>query len=260
MISPNRFSTCSNEYLGKLERTVLDRFCMMQNLHGLIALLPDGAQQLAEAFRHRFKPGMVGTLMSDISAMDVTECVRERSSLQDIDQETRKFLGEWIRQQPNYSRFETPTRANYLKKFEHQGAKLKPKWRAFGDSLVIIGDRTTWRAAQIEILLNIRLYPSGVETRHTVAKVRYFAELSGRDALHDPYRRSRNTGRIFYEDERAEEVVVSIDQILCHFAMTPNVCSSAIPKGHIHALPLFRVRRIGPFTVFIPRLTKVSKG
>ena len=216
---------------------------MTQNLHSLIDLLPNGIQQLAEAFRRRFKSGRVGTLMSDISAMDLIESAREQSPLQDIDGETRCFLGEWMRQQPNYSKFETPTRAEYLKKWEYQGAELKPKWRAFGDSLVIIGDyATTWRAAQIETLLDIRLYPSGVETHHTVAKVRYFAELSERDALHDPYRRSGNTGRVFYEDGMENKEVVSIDQISCHFAMTPNVCSSAIHKGHIHALPLFRVR------------------
>ena len=232
----------------------------MQNLHGLIALLPDGTRQLAEAFHRRFKPGRVGTLMSDISAMDITECVHEQSSLRDIDQETRVSLGEWIRQQPSYSKFETPTRANYLKKCEYQGAELKPKWRAFGDSLVIIGDHATWRAAQIETLLDIRLYPSGVETHHTVAKVRYFAELSEKDASHDPYRRSRNTGRIFYEDERVDEEVVSIDRVLCHFAMTPNVCSYAIPKGHIHALPLLRVRSNSSFVIFFPQLTKSTKG
>ena len=236
----------SNKILGQLERTILNRFCMMQNLHSLIDLLPDGIQQLAGAFRRRFKSRRVGTLMSDISAMDSTKCAREQSPLQDIDRETRGFLGEWMRRQPNYSKFKTPIRAEYLKKWEHQGAELKPKWRAFGDSLVVIGDHATWRAAQIETLLDIRLYPSGVETHHTVAKVRYFAELSEKDALRDPYRRSRNTGRIFYEDGMENEGVVSIDQILCHFAMTPNVCSYAIPKGHIHALPLFRVRRAAP--------------
>ena len=213
-----------------------------------MALLPESARELVETFHRRFKLGRVGTLMSDIYAMDATDRARERFSPQDIDQETRNLLGEWMRRQPNYSKLSTPTQANYLKKHEHRGAELQPERTAFGDSLVIIGDHVTWRAAQIETLLDIRLYPSRVGTYHTVTKVRYFAELSEKDALHDPYRRSRDTGRIFYaEGEKADKEVVSIDQILCHFAMTPDVRSDAISRGHIHALPLIRVRYRGFF-------------
>ena len=216
---------------------------MTQNLHSLITILPDDTRQLAEAFRRRFKPEMVGTLMSDISAMDTTERVHERVSPQDLDRETRSLVGEWMRRQPNYSTLDAPTRANYLKRHEHLGAQLKPMRSAFGDSLVIVGDHTTWRAARIELLLDIRLYPSRVETHHTVAKVQYFAELSETDALRDPYRRSPSTGRVFYaEDERTNKEVVSIDGILCHFAMTPDVCSGTISRGHMHALPLLQVR------------------
>ena len=210
-----------------------------------MALLPDGIHQLVEAFRRRFKPGMVGTLMSDISAMGMTETARERFSPREIDRETQILVGEWMRRQPDYSRLDAPTQANCLKRHEHQGAELKPKRSAFGDSLVIIGDHAAWRAASIELLLEIRLYPSRVETHRTVAKIQYFAELSESDALHDPYRRSRSTGRVFYsEGERSTNLkeVVSIEQILCHFAMTPNVCSGAISRGHMHALPLLRVR------------------
>ena len=231
---------------------------MMQNLHALVTLLPDGTQQLVEAFRHRFKPRRVGTLMSNISAMDTTECPRERFYPQDIDEETRSLLGEWMQQQKHYSKFDTPTQASYLKKCEHQGAELKPNRVAFGDSLVIIGDHATWRAAQIEILLDVRLYPSGVETHHTVARVRYFAELSVKDASQDPYRHFRNAGRIVYENGLGtNEGMVSIDQILCHFAMTPNVCPNAIPKRHIHVLPLLWVRRNSFKVIFVLQLTKI---
>lgn len=216
---------------------------MTQNLHGLMALLPNGTRELVEAFHRRFKPGRVGTLMSDISSMNTAERVREKFSPRDMDEETRNLLGEWMRRQPNCSKLDTPTQANYLKKHEHQGAELKPKRTAFGDSLVIIGDHVTWRAAQIEMLLDIRLYPSRVETYFTVARVQYFAELSEKDALYDPYRRSRDAGRIFYaEGGRANREVVSINQILCHFAMTPDVRSDAISRGHVHILPLLRVR------------------
>ena len=226
---------------------------MTQNLHSLVALLPDGTQQLVEAFRRRFEPGRVGTLMSDMLAMNTTERARDRFSSQDIDRETRSLLGEWMRRQPNYSKLDTPTQANYLRKHEHRGAELRPKRTALGDSLVIVGDRVAWRAAQIETLFEIRLYPLRVEARHTVATVRYFAELSEEDTLYDPYRRSRNSGRVFYtEGERANREVISADQILCHFAMTPGVCSDAISRGHMHALPLLRVRLSNSFVLFVP--------
>ena len=234
---------------------------MTQNLYNLMALLPGDTRQLVDAFRRRFRPETVGTLMSDISAMSATECSREKFYPRDIGQETRELVGRWMRRQPSYSKFDTPTQVNYLKRHEHQGAELKPGRSAFGDSLVVIGDRATWRAARIEALLDIRLYPSRVETHHTLAEVQYFAELSERDALHDPYRRSRNTGRVVYaEDERTNKEVVSIDQILCHFAMTPDVCSGAISRGHVHVLPLLRVRWCNFFAVYVLWLTKTIKG
>lgn len=199
--------------------------------------------------------------MSDISAIGTTERAHEIFFPQDIDRETQDLLGGWMRRQPNYSNLDAPTQASYLKRHEYQGAELKPMRSAFGDSLVIIGAHPTWRAAQIELLLDIRLYPSRVETHHTVAKVQYFAELSERDALHDPYRRSQSAGRVFYaEDESADKEVVSVDQISCHFAMTPDVCSGAIPRGHVHVLPLLRVRYGGSLVVAVPWLTKSTKG
>jgi len=181
--------------------------------------------------------------MSDISATDTSNHSHEHYSPRDIDRETRDLLEEWKDRRPNYSKLDTPHRAHYLKRWEHRGGELKPRTAAFGDSLVIVGDETNWRAAQIEALLDIRLYPSGVKTHHTVAKVSYFLELSARDGLHDPYRSFQNTGRIFYtHDKGLSREVVSVEEILCHFAMTPDVCSDTIPKGHIHVLPLIRVR------------------
>lgn len=215
----------------------------MQNVHSLVATLPDDMQQLADAFRRRFKSRRVGTLMSDISAMDAGKPSHEHILPKDIDRETRNLLERWKGRQPDYSKLDAPCQGHYLKRCEHRGGELKPRTAAFGDSLVIVGNATNWRAAQIEALLDIRLYPSGVETHHTVVKVSYFPELSAGDGLHDPYRRFQNTGRLFYaEDEGLSREVVSVEEILCHFAMTPGVCSDTIPKSHIHALPLIRVR------------------
>lgn len=179
--------------------------------------------------------------MSDMSAMETTEPIPANPP-RDLDRETVSLLREWKRTQPAYSKLSDPRQASHLGKYEHSGAVLKPKRVAFGDSLVIVGDRTNWRAAQIEALFDITLYPSGVERRHTLAKVVYFSELSAKDASHDPYRRFGNAGRVLYaQDEDSHEAVISVGEILCHFAMTSGVCT-AISRGHIHALPLIQVR------------------
>ena len=205
----------------------------------MIPLLPDGSQQLIEAFAHRFKPRRVGTLMSDTLAMGTPSNNHDRSSPKDLDQETKGLLRGWRRRQSSYSRISTPSQANHLKKFEHRGMELKPMGVSSRDSLVVIGDDACWRAARLEALFSIKLYLSGVEKRHILAKVIYFSELSGEDSSHDPYRRFRNTGRIFYaEDKRAAKGVVSVDEILCRFAMTHGVCSDTISSGHVHVLPL----------------------
>lgn len=227
---------------GQLEHTILNRFCMMQNLHSLIPLLSEDSPQLVEAFNRRFKPRRLGTLMSDISATEATGPIHANPPPKDLDRETIRLLREWKRTQLGYSKLGDPRQASNLRGYEHRGAELKPKCVAFGDSLVIVGDETNWRAAQIEILFDIALYPSGVETHHILAKVVYFPELSTKDALHDPYRRFQNVGRVLYtQSEDSSKGVVSVDEILCHFAMTPNVCQ-AISEEHIHVLPLIQVR------------------
>jgi len=215
---------------------------MMQSLHGLIPLLLDDSSHLIEAFNRRFKPRRVGTLMSDMSTTETAEPIHTNSSPVDLDRETIGLLREWRRTQQGYLKLSDPRQASHLRKYDHCGGELKPKRVAFGDSLVVVGVKTHWRAAQIEALFDIRLYPSGVEKHHTLAKVVYFPELSPKDALHDPYRRFPDAGRVFYTwDEDSVKAVLSVDEILCHFAMTPDVCG-AIPKGHAHVLPLIQVR------------------
>ena len=218
---------------------------MMQNLYGLIPLLSDNSSQLVEAFNRRFKPGRVGTLMADVAAAETSEPIYANPAPRDLDRETVGLLREWKHTQPGYSKLSDPRQAGHLKKYNYRGDELKPKGVAFGDSLIVTGDRSHWRAAQIEALFDITLYPSGVEKHHILAKVAYFPELSAEDALHDPYRRFTNAGRVVYtQNEDSDKAVLSVDKILCHFAMTPDICG-AIPKKHIHALPLIQVR-FGP--------------
>lgn len=223
---------------------MLDRFSMMQGLHSLVPLLPDGSQRLIEAFHRRFKPRKVGTLMSDMLSMDAPGYI-PNGTPEVLDPETRNLLRDWKCRQPDYSWLSTPFQARHLKKFEHRGAELKPMRASTRDCLVIVGDHARWRAARLESLFSVRLNLAGVERCHTLAKVIYFAELSGEDSPHDPYRRFRNTGRVFYaEGEREDKGVVPIDDILCHFAMTDGVCSDTISRGHVHVLPLTRVRAL----------------
>ena len=215
----------------------------MQGIHSLVPLLPDGSQELIEAFYNRFKSRRVGTLMVDMLAMDGPNNDRDGGPPKNLDPETRDLLRNWKERQPNYSRLSTPSKAHHLKKFGHRGMELKPGRVSSKDSLVVVGDDRNWRAARIEALFSIRLYPSGVEKSHTLAKVTYFSELSREDALRDPYRRFRNAGRVFYaENKRGTKDVVSDDEILCQFAMTRGVCTDTIPEDHVHVLPLIRVR------------------
>lgn len=227
---------------GQLEHTILNRFCMAQSLHGLIPLL-DNSSQLIQAFNRRFKLGGAGTFRSDILAISETagRPVHDNLTPRELDRETASLLRAWKHVQPGYSKLGDPRWASYLKKYEHRGAELKPKRVSFGDSLVVVGNRERWRGAQIESLFDVTLHTSGVEKHHTLAKVVYFPELSGEDALHDQYRRFQNSGRIFYsQDETSEKAVLSVEEIMSHCAITSGVCD-AISKKHIHALPLIQV-------------------
>lgn len=183
--------------------------------------------------------------MTDMLAMGASARRHNGTPPKDLDLETRNLLRSWKHREPDYSRLGTPFQAHHLKRFEHRGAELKPMGVSSTDSLVIVGNDTHWRAARLEALFSVKLSPSGVERCHTLAKVVYFAELSDEDSPQDPYRRFRSMGRVFYaEDERANKDVVSIDEILCRFAMTHGVCSDTISRGHVHVLPLVRVRTL----------------
>lgn len=175
--------------------------------------------------------------MSDAIATEEVPATHETDPSARLEEETIRLLRVWKSRQSELLDVDVPNYGHLRKKIMHHGMSLMPGKTSFNDSLVILGNSESWRAAQIESLFDIVVYPCGDKRSYTLCKVKYFMELADCDLSGDVYRRNPNAGRVF-SSEALEKGVVSVDRILCHFAMTPDVLSN-ISRPHMHALPLF---------------------
>lgn len=210
---------------------------MRQNLHAFIHNLPENLRVMVDSFRLTFRPVRKGTLASDAMAADETQDTDKVTLKTNLETQTTELLGIWKTQQPELSRVDVPQQGFIRRRVTHLGTDLMPEKYSFSDSLVVLGSPEDWRAAQIECIFDIVVYPHGKKQVYTLCKVKYFTELSGNDLFEDIYRRHTNIGRVFYIQTKSK-AVVSVKQISSHFCMTSDVLAS-VSVPHMHALPLF---------------------
>lgn len=174
--------------------------------------------------------------MSDANATEEVSATHETDPSARLEEETIRLLAVWKSQQSELSNIDVPGYGHLRKKIIHHGMNLMPEKSSLNDSLIIIGEPESWCAAQIESVFDITVYPSGEKRVYTLCKIKYFTELTDCDLSKDVYRRHSNAGRVFYW-EAPKKGVISVDRILCHSSMTPDVLPKIL-RPHIHVLPL----------------------
>jgi hypothetical protein len=153
----------------------------------------------------------------------------------------RGALQRWIgAQDPELRQSAPPVFAAFKRNIHVTGTSYKPRMIAQGDSYILVSTASHWRPAQIHSIFSVMLSSRRGKIRRTLISISGFRPLSPPDIDLDNYRRfSHAGGRIYYNEELPMEVV-GVEEIVSHFAYTPNVCGG-ISASHFHALPLTRV-------------------
>jgi hypothetical protein len=176
--------------------------------------------------------------MTDAMATEGLPTTHEMDPPVRLEEEAVKLLKVWKSRQSELSDIDVPGHCHLRKKIAYRGMSLMPEKSSLNDSLVILGNSNSWRPAQIESVFDITVYPDGEKRVYTLCKIKYFMELADCDLSEDTYRRHSNAGRVFYSQAISKKGIVSVDQILCHSSMTPDVFPK-ISRPHMHILPLF---------------------
>ncbi len=133
--------------------------------------------------------------------------------------------------------------------FTFHGVKYKKHFspdesQGVGNSLVVLGQdiQVAWMPACIEGVYEIPLKAASKSITKLV--VHLYNELNEEDAAKDPYRIYAIAGsHLYYSTFWMQLQMIDPSDILCHFALMPNVVES-LTCPHIHILPLDRVSLI----------------
>ena len=227
-------------------------------------LLPEAFRPVVERFVSAFRPLGKGSFTADMAEFSssfippLSRGNAEESAATIAPASLRDALQRWMDRQRDGWQIVPPALVIYRTSIDVAGTTYRPVNVARGDSYVLIGTEADWRPAQIRSVFQIKRRCNDGEETTTLLCVSGFLPLSRIDATFDAYTTFPHAGgRIYYSEETPEEVI-SQDEVLSHFAYTPNVCER-IQAEHFHALPLTRVSLFSlPFhaTTHFPNTTQ----
>ncbi|KAJ7462482.1 hypothetical protein FB451DRAFT_1404280 [Mycena latifolia] len=240
----------TNKKFGDMEITMLNRFCMSQNLRSLMqtSTLPPEIHGLLPDFERTFNAGEQGTLLNDSLALD--DSTRAVPNVRDWDSrdesllrgKARKLLAEWFQN----TQGRTPESSSMLHVFQRseiyvmgQTFQTSEPAHNFGNSkIVFVRDDdapTEWSAGRIRQIFSA---PLSATLTKTFAVVDVYSQVEGADAEFDYYRQFPiGGGGLFYTELTPfSPVLLPVEKILGHFVYTKQDWPS-IAKEHFHALP-----------------------
>lgn len=230
---------------------MFNRYCRAQRIHALWkggTMIPKIIMDsLYNVFKQTFDSDHRGTRINDILAAGQSDIITTPGSR--LSEPIPAAFEPLLRARHGWRKHEPTPSVVSLSKVIRNGLIFKPhigKTGALttGDSHVILSDAVMreWHPARIESIFTLK---NKFVSSQIFFLVRRFDSLSDKDSIHDHYREFPIVGgRIFYSHLPDEYALVTLDEIKCHFALTPDVCSNAIRTPHIHVLPLDRVRSV----------------
>ena len=245
-----------------MEKTMFKHYCMGQNLRRLFTeqQIPEALYPIITEYEKTFTADIRGTFLNDTLAFDenfakVEEKVQwKNSKLPTLPKETQRLLHDWIAARDPQclaEGFVPPT--GYIRtKIGRLGQTFQVRSASLGDSNVLFNYRKgeeSWSAGSItEIFSHVRYSASGAPTTQTFMLVNPYAPLEADHALLDQFEQigfPQTSGRLLYQRYEAAQVLIAVDDVYCHFALTPLVLDT-INEKLVHVLPLDRVRKL-PF-------------
>lgn len=218
-------------FKDEMSSTMLDRFCMMQNLRRLFDLtaLPFLAEDVIKRFGQAFDSDSTGDhlsgILSDLATVGYTD---------GLPQETQHLYGgkpqvltedilHLLHNQGNLEDNSSvcyETRAPFHSMVRAKGFKIRPAKQSRNDSNVVyrVGRNCHWNAGQV-----VHIF-TGSWTEHHERMSRIFlvveelAELHASDLHADVYRRFPAFGARLCYDRVGTSRVITLDSFVCQFA------------------------------------------
>ncbi len=219
MVDANKLRT------GELEKTLFERMCMTQRLKGLISSckvigLEHHLKSFADRLRDYLSPAVKGTLSEDLTYVTMQQDVFQGEECW-LEKDVLKRLEELSVLKGGSQGFAIDAMARQYRKFTHRSALFSPSSFSIRDSHVVVGKGIPddWYAGKIKQIFE---YPFRPPSKVYFA-IQRFRELSAQEASQDPYRQYPLVGGRLYHPELGDEIeVVSSQEIIAHFAHTPQ--------------------------------------
>lgn len=242
---PGQYCSSNTHYsadyvVGEMEKTMLKRFCVAQNIRILLQRLPKRLQAVSEAFTKAFDSDGRGTLQEEIGSYQ-----NSRATYDNINNETilSKELYQLLRDKREneipFRRALMQTHISYKRKsfatFAH----------APSDSYIIYTDSNgACRAGRITDIIVQKNYGTEKSKHTTTLVVDRFPTLGTTDAVMDPYLAQKRdvgfVGCLCYSDPLPLKDLIELDDIICHTMCHPNDFPG-VSREAAHFLPLLRV-------------------
>ncbi|KAH9027128.1 hypothetical protein EDB84DRAFT_1272817, partial [Lactarius hengduanensis] len=235
-----KFIKTSNKF-GKFPLTMLTRFCMSQEVRILMqsADLPPVFYDLQAAFAKAFDAEARGTFWNDMWAF-TSDCdlpIMKGATEIPLPTLVEEKLRDGLLDGVPAAHF--PSVCLMEESFAYRGMKFSVETNSPGNSFVVFKYKhyQPWSAGSIQMILYL---PVKGTTHGPFFVIKPYLPLNTADAQLDPYRKFIfAAGQLVYED-RGDLVVVSLDEVICHFAHTPFTPTN-ISRRCVHVLPLDRV-------------------
>jgi hypothetical protein len=238
--------------LGNLERTLLHRFCMRQNLRALFNTqqLPNELHPIITQYDKAFNSDIRGTLLHDNHAFnDALNSGKDDDTFNQINltslpKQHYKLLQKWVREHDDKSPERSiPNQVSFLSTFRRFGQVYQTADSSPRDSYVLYKDvSSTISAGRIQdMFMHSRTSANKTDKQQTFFVINPYQHLSSDHEKFDPYRQfPANAGQMYYDKFYTKPVIVSCDEVLCHFVCTPEHIAG-INEMCIHVLPLDKV-------------------
>ena len=240
---------------GDMEKTMLNRLCMSQNLRVLLnpEQLPTSIHPIITHYEKAFRSDIRGTLLQDIFSVDggtatASDTLEAKEiAATSLTLEYRELLQGWIHDRGDIpeARDYASGRACFITKFRRFGQIYQTVDSSPRDSYVIYRDKTSptlESAGRIrDMFTKIRTEPNGMRRTMTFIVLDRYEELSLEDAKWDHYRQFPVVGgRCYYTTVASRPILVTSDDLISHFAHTAHVLHG-MKSECLHALPLDKV-------------------
>lgn len=244
-------NNCS--FIGEMEKTMVIRFCMGQNLRSLFheQQLPPSIFALISQYEQTYHADIRGTLINDDLSFDTNFQQLPEKDTWETSDESRlprpvfRLLRHWVEEHDREADIgPLSTNAFGRRKIGRLGETFQIPEASVGDSKILIHDGNAemgWAAATVKSIFSHNRTKNGRRIAQTFLVVQRYVPLTDVDARMDNFRKhSIVAGRLFYHKLDKSEVLITVDDIISHFG-SRELMIEGISEPCILALPLDRV-------------------